>query len=119
MGGSYLNYTCFDEDNPEKYCLLTENPLCKEVGDFCDADCFVKPEYPYCTNKGITGLNASSKPEIVPPIITGGTGSGSGSTCPDGYQGTEDSENCRLSDVQCDEDVLYQETGGNVIRMEV
>jgi hypothetical protein len=76
-------------------------------------------------------VSATSKPEIVSPIITGGTGSGSGSTCPDGYDRTEDGENCKLRDVRCDEDpdhslyngergreglifcdVLYQETGG-------
>ena len=34
--------------------------------------------------------SGSSKPEIVPPVITEGTASGSGSTCPDGYSRTED-----------------------------
>lgn len=50
----------------------------------------------------VTNVNASSKPEIVAPVITGGIGSGSGSMCPDGYDRTEDGENCKLRDVQCD-----------------
>jgi hypothetical protein len=49
----------------------------------------------------VVNVSASSKPEIVPPVITG---SGSGSMCPDGYSRTEDGENCKLRDVQCDED---------------
>jgi hypothetical protein len=38
-------------DDPERYCLNTDNPtFCRTVGDLCDEDGFVKPEYPYCTN---------------------------------------------------------------------
>ena len=40
---------CQQEDNPEKYCLNTNDPVfCKTIGDICDADGFVKSEYPYC-----------------------------------------------------------------------
>ena len=83
----------------------------------------------------ITNVSASPKPEIVPPVITGGTASGSGNACPDGYERIEregeGADDCKLRDVQCDEDpdhslcngergreglifcdVLYQETGG-------
>ncbi len=43
--------SCFDyrEDNPEEYCLEYDSPHCKEVGDLCDDEGFVRPEYPYCT----------------------------------------------------------------------
>jgi hypothetical protein len=40
---------CFKNQDPEKYCLNTNDPVfCKTIGDICDADGFVKPEYPYC-----------------------------------------------------------------------
>ena len=43
---------CVQESNPEKYCLKYDDPYCKTVvGDLCDEDGFVKPEYPYCTTK--------------------------------------------------------------------
>jgi hypothetical protein len=36
--------------NPERYCLVADDPVfCKTIGDICDADGFVRPEYPYCT----------------------------------------------------------------------
>lgn len=42
--------TCLHESNPEKYCMNTNDPVfCKTIGDLCDEDGFVKPEYPYCT----------------------------------------------------------------------
>jgi hypothetical protein len=45
-----INVICGHENNPEKYCMNTNDPVfCKGVGDLCDADGFVKPEYPYCT----------------------------------------------------------------------
>jgi hypothetical protein len=41
---------CISESNPEKYCLGHDDPtFCKTIGDLCDEDGFVKPEYPYCT----------------------------------------------------------------------
>ena len=41
---------CPQESNPEGYCLRVNDPVfCKIIGDICDADGFVKPEYPYCT----------------------------------------------------------------------
>ena len=44
------NITCYEEINPEKYCLTTDNPIfCKSIGDLCDNEGFVRPEYPYCT----------------------------------------------------------------------
>jgi len=42
--------TCPQESNPEGYCLIHDDPaFCKTIGDICDEDGFVKPEYPYCT----------------------------------------------------------------------
>lgn len=42
--------TCLHESNPERYCMNTNDPaFCKTIGDICDEDGFVKPEYPYCT----------------------------------------------------------------------
>lgn len=50
MGDPRPNIICPQESNPEKYCLTTDNPVfCKTIGDICDADGFVMPEYPYCT----------------------------------------------------------------------
>jgi hypothetical protein len=43
------NIICPQETNPERYCLMYDNPYCKVVGDLCDRDGFVRPEYPYCT----------------------------------------------------------------------
>lgn len=43
-----LNTICPGEPNPEKYCLQYDTSYCKVVGDLCDPDGFVKPEYPYC-----------------------------------------------------------------------
>ena len=40
---------CFKDQNPEKYCLGYNDTFCKTIGDLCDADGFVRPEYPYCT----------------------------------------------------------------------
>jgi hypothetical protein len=48
MGDPRPSVTCFQETNPEKYCLQYDNPYCKIIGDICDEDGFVKPEYPYC-----------------------------------------------------------------------
>ena len=46
---AYVNVTCQHESNPEKYCLNYNDPgFCKTIGDLCDADGFVRPEYPYC-----------------------------------------------------------------------
>ncbi|MGH9927259.1 MAG: hypothetical protein ACRD5B_17985, partial [Nitrososphaeraceae archaeon] len=46
---SLINLTCVEESNPEKYCLKYDDPaFCKTIGDICDEDGFVKPEYPYC-----------------------------------------------------------------------
>ena len=40
---------CFKDQDPEKYCLNYNDPaFCKTVGDLCDADGLVKPEYAYC-----------------------------------------------------------------------
>jgi hypothetical protein len=50
MGDPRPQFTCFKEQNPEKYCLNHNDPVfCKTIGDICDEDGFVKPEYPYCT----------------------------------------------------------------------
>jgi hypothetical protein len=50
MGDPRLNIISPQESNPEGYCLMTNDPaFCKTIGDLCDADGFVKPEYPYCT----------------------------------------------------------------------
>jgi hypothetical protein len=41
--------TCLHESNPEKYCLNTNDTVfCNTVGDICDPDGFVRPEFPYC-----------------------------------------------------------------------
>jgi hypothetical protein len=46
------NVTCLHESNPERYCLNWDDPtFCKTIGDLCDEDGFVKPEYPYCTEQ--------------------------------------------------------------------
>jgi hypothetical protein len=35
--------------DPERYCLNTDDPaFCKGIGDICDEDGSVKPEYAYC-----------------------------------------------------------------------
>jgi hypothetical protein len=53
MGDPRPNNICPQENNPEGYCLRVNNTaFCKTIGDLCDADGFVKPEYPYC--KGVT-----------------------------------------------------------------
>jgi hypothetical protein len=50
MGDPRPNVICPQESNPEGYCLIYNDPaFCKTIGDLCDADGFVKPEYPYCT----------------------------------------------------------------------
>ena len=50
MGDPHPNFSCPQEINPERYCLQYDNPtFCKTIGDLCDTDGFVKPEYPYCT----------------------------------------------------------------------
>ena len=50
MGGPRPNVTCAKKGDPEKYFLNTDDPVfCKTVEDICDADGFVRPEYPYCT----------------------------------------------------------------------
>jgi hypothetical protein len=50
MGDPRPNIICPQESNPEGYCLMHDDPaFCKTIGDLCDADGFVKPEYPYCT----------------------------------------------------------------------
>jgi hypothetical protein len=50
MGDPRPNIICPQESNPERYCLNTNNTaFCKTIGDLCDEDGFVKPEYPYCT----------------------------------------------------------------------
>src|SRR5919106_3067858 len=50
MGDPRPNVICLQESNPEKYCLRYDNPVfCNTIGDLCDPDDFVKPEYPYCT----------------------------------------------------------------------
>ena len=43
------NFVCPQETNPERYCLEYDNPYCKFIGDLCDDEGFVRPEYPYCT----------------------------------------------------------------------
>jgi hypothetical protein len=43
------NIICPQETNPERYCLQMDNPYCKFIGDLCDDEGFVRPEYPYCT----------------------------------------------------------------------
>jgi hypothetical protein len=43
------NFICPQEVNPERYCLQYDNPYCKFIGDLCDDEGFVRPEYPYCT----------------------------------------------------------------------
>ena len=49
IGGCvFENITCANETNPERYCLKYDDPFCRTIGDLCDEDGFVKPEYPYC-----------------------------------------------------------------------
>jgi hypothetical protein len=49
MGDPRTWVTCFQEQNAEKYCLEYDNPtFCNTIGDLCDEDGFVRPEYPYC-----------------------------------------------------------------------
>jgi hypothetical protein len=49
MGDPRPGFSCFKEQNAEKYCLIYNDPVfCNTIGDLCDADGFVKPEYPYC-----------------------------------------------------------------------
>jgi hypothetical protein len=55
MGDPRPNFICPQEINPEKYCLQYDNPYCKFIGDICDDEGFVRPEYPYCTVQG--GMN--------------------------------------------------------------
>ena len=43
---------CPQETNPEGYCLMDDNPYCKFIGDLCDDEGFVRPEYAYC--KGVS-----------------------------------------------------------------
>ncbi|MGH9987195.1 MAG: hypothetical protein ACRD8W_24880 [Nitrososphaeraceae archaeon] len=44
-----VNVTCSHESNPERYCLnYNDTEFCKTIGDICDPDGFVRPEYPYC-----------------------------------------------------------------------
>jgi hypothetical protein len=46
------NVVCVSESNPEKYCLQYDDPaFCKTIGDICDDEGFVRPEYPYCTEQ--------------------------------------------------------------------
>jgi hypothetical protein len=52
MGDLRPNYICVQEANPEKYCLRYDDPYCKFIGDICDDEGFVRPEYPYCN--GVT-----------------------------------------------------------------
>jgi hypothetical protein len=53
MGDPRPNIVCFQEQNPEKYCLNHNNTVfCRTIGDICDPGGFVRPEYPYC--KGVT-----------------------------------------------------------------
>jgi hypothetical protein len=50
MGDPRPNIICPQESNPEGYCLrVNHTAFCKTIGDLCDPDGFVKPEYPYCT----------------------------------------------------------------------
>jgi len=50
LGDPRPQFTCYKEQSPEKYCLAHDDPaFCKTIGDLCDPDGFVKPEYPYCT----------------------------------------------------------------------
>ncbi|MGH9950508.1 MAG: hypothetical protein ACRD5J_02700 [Nitrososphaeraceae archaeon] len=52
MGDPGPGISCPQESNPEKYCLMYDNPtFCRTIGDLCDPDGFVKPEYPYCTTE--------------------------------------------------------------------
>jgi hypothetical protein len=46
MGDPRPGVICFQEQNAEKYCLGPT--FCNTIGDLCDEDGFVKPEYPYC-----------------------------------------------------------------------
>ena len=49
MGNPSPFVICPQEADPERYCLNTNDPaFCKTIGDICDADGFVRPEYPYC-----------------------------------------------------------------------
>ena len=49
MGDPRPFVICPQESNPEGYCLNSNDPVfCKTIGDLCDPDGFVKPEYPYC-----------------------------------------------------------------------
>ena len=44
-----LHPGCPQVINPEGYCLMHNDPaFCKSIGDLCDADGFVRPDYPYC-----------------------------------------------------------------------
>lgn len=53
MGDPRSNIVCFQEQNPEKYCLNHNNTVfCRTIGDICDPGGFVRPEFPYC--KGVT-----------------------------------------------------------------
>jgi hypothetical protein len=50
MGDPRTWVICNQETDPERYCLNTDDPVfCKTIGDICDVDSFVKPEYPYDT----------------------------------------------------------------------
>lgn len=51
MGDPRQGFICVQEKNPEKYCLEYDGPYCKFIGDLCDDEGFVRPEYPYC--KGV------------------------------------------------------------------
>jgi hypothetical protein len=50
MGDPRPELFCIQEINPEKYCLEYDDPYCKFIGDLCDDEGFVRPEYPYCND---------------------------------------------------------------------
>jgi hypothetical protein len=53
MGDPRLFVICPQEADPERYCLNSNDSVfCKTIGDLCDADGFIEPEYPYCTVRG-------------------------------------------------------------------
>jgi hypothetical protein len=50
MGDPRPNIICAKEGDPERYCLVTADPVfCKTIGDICDPDGFVKPKDAYYT----------------------------------------------------------------------
>ena len=76
-----------------------EDNVCHSNDEECPQDGMVLVEKEFgmqCAYNVLVSIS-DEKPEIVEPIPTE-----TGSKCPEGYSRTEDGQNCKLRDVQCD-----------------